>query len=31
MLMTKVRKDISVMEQCVDEMNHYLSLYGESR
>ncbi len=31
MLMTKVRKDISVMEQCVDEMKHYLSLYGESR
>ena len=31
MLMTKVRKDISVMEQCVDEMKHYLSLYGEGR
>ena len=31
MLMTKVRKDISVMEQCVEEMKHYLTLYGESR
>jgi TetR/AcrR family transcriptional regulator, transcriptional repressor for nem operon len=26
-LMTKVTKDIGVMEQCVDELKHYLSLY----
>ncbi len=27
-LMTKVTKDIAVMEQCVDEVKHYLALYG---
>ena len=26
-LLTKVSKDIGVMEQCVSEMNRYLSLY----
>jgi TetR/AcrR family transcriptional regulator, transcriptional repressor for nem operon len=31
MLITKVQKDISVMEQCVAEMKHYLSLYDGSR
>jgi TetR/AcrR family transcriptional repressor of nem operon len=28
-LMTKVTKDIGVMEQCVTEMKHYLSLYDK--
>jgi TetR/AcrR family transcriptional regulator, transcriptional repressor for nem operon len=31
MLITKVQKDISVMEQCVAELQHYLSLYDGSQ
>ena len=30
-LLTKLTKDISVMEQCVTEMNRYLSLYERER
>lgn len=31
MLMTKLTKDIGVMEQCVEEMKRYLSLYEVAR
>lgn len=31
MLMTKLTRDIEVMEQCVDEMKRYLSLYEAAR
>lgn len=30
-LMTKVTKDIAVMEQCVDELKRYLTIYGSER
>ena len=30
-LLTKLTKDITVMDRCVDEMNRYLSLYEVSR
>ena len=30
-LLTKLTKDIAVMDRCVDEMNRYLSLYEVSR
>jgi hypothetical protein len=28
--MTKVTKDIAVMEQCVDEVKRYLAVYGSA-
>ena len=31
MLLTKLTKDIAVMDRCVEEMNRYLSLYERSR
>jgi TetR/AcrR family transcriptional repressor of nem operon len=31
MLLTKLTKDISVMDRCVEEMNRYLSLYERAR
>ena len=31
MLLTKLTKDIAVMDRCVEEMNHYLSLYESRR
>ena len=30
-LLTKLTKDIGVMDRCVEEMNHYLSLYETNR
>ena len=29
--MTKVSKDISVMEQCVEHLKHHLTLYSTNR
>jgi TetR/AcrR family transcriptional repressor of nem operon len=31
MLLTKLTKDIAVMDRCVEEMNHYLALYERTR
>ena len=31
MLLTKLTKDITVMDRCVEEMNRYLSLYERER
>jgi hypothetical protein len=31
MLLSKLTKDIAVMDRCVEEMTHYLSLYETRR